>query len=276
MSIHHRYALYYSCLRYLSDIEKVKDIASGCNMIDDIQEKTPASSTAGLNSRLDVAGVRAEDDSGDYENDDKQKDITNFKAHNHGCDTANTDSVPHRCQGLSLSGSLAHSAFKIGLGEEDPCAEDFHKSESTPTISRDEKTTSTICTTIRKSQFEKLMVFHQILTTIVASLRRNLKRVEAEGDCASTSLISHLYYEAARLNGSEPARTPRMQRMLGLNWWHSDLDDLSHSEDTHSRCKSPLLSAFEPGDLVWGDQVVQWQQDLGSTKDGRGCRFVKI
>lgn len=298
MSIYHRYALCCNLRRYLDDIDKLGDLVSQCDIVDDTTEN-------GVSVDPDLPAIKqaCEDpgqdpesaplgDGGQKENAEKRRSRASQNDQK-----ADEDKENHR----------PHNDHK-SLEEDKPGRESDIKFDEAPNRST---MTPGVATTnldpdracpgvgaqfkITRSQLNRVLACNRILNRLNTGLVKNIHRIEAEENELSSQTIQHFWREAARLNGTEKIKSLRvMEREMAISgWWEDEssresigisvpaLGNTNKTAGSVARAaprppSSPLQNPIEPDDLLWEDQVQQWRLDMGRLMDDQGRRYVKI
>ncbi len=277
MSTYHRSAVYRRLCRYLGHVQQLKEYAFECNVIDDIEEEKTPNATA-----LPMIEEEREKDAifnteGEQEAETTcRKKETSLKMTMKEDNDKDKDVLTAPGDHATAEEVLEDDAFTVSdesnttLVAED----DGHQLPDYPPGAE-----------IKRSQLERLLACHRSLSRIVAALRSNIKRLRDERHERQDDNVQHYYREAARLNGSEPIKSPRTQKREWATegWWGGDEEggwgspDKKPASKTLSRSPtSPLRHEILAEDLIWEDLLHQWQLDAGRGRDDAGRRVLKL
>ena len=311
MSIYHRYALLYNLQRYLADIDRLGDLVSQCDIVDD-------STKNGVSIALDLPAIKnaCKDpdrnpqpaplgDDGQNENAEEQGSRA---SQNDQCGDEDKENHKPHDDHKSLEDNKDHNVPDAQLdGQDKPgCERDIKFDEAheaheahSPDIATTELDTDRACPgdgtrfKITRSQLNRVLDCDRTLNRLNAGLVKNIHRIEEEENELSSQTIQHFWREAARLNGTEKIKSLRVmeRETASSGWWEDEpsgggnsvlalgnTNNVAGSEvGTALRPpSSPLQNPIKSDDLLWDDQVQQWRLDMGRLMDDQGRRYVKI
>lgn len=308
MSIYHRYALFYRIQRYQADVDRLGDLVSKCEIVDDFAEHSDsidaglsATNTAceGPSRDPDIAPSRNDGKEDATEKQEKLEDQSDQEADTDkkNCkplDDDNESQTDNKC--LELPDAQLH-------GEDEPTSSTESESGETSTPSTNISSVASAGSgtddgprfKITRAQLNRLRTCDRILKRLNNGLVKNINRIEKEEKELSSQTISHFWGEAARLKGTEKIKSLRsMEREMANSGWWEDEPSREDTEDTVQvlgnmenaarpvpkpsprKPSSPLHRQLQPDDMLWDDEKSKWHLDMGRLMDDQGKRYLKI
>ncbi|KJR87649.1 uncharacterized protein SPSK_07838 [Sporothrix schenckii 1099-18] len=294
MSIYHRYAVFYCIQRYQADIDKLGDLLSQFDIVDNYSDNRitvnrdhpdTKSMIKTADGAADASHPRhgAENETDATQELRVREDVEESEIHEH--DDDNHMPEGNRCR-VSPNSKL-DSQEKPGAGNGIGLDEVWNRPQEIPiATSAKPETEERPRLKFARSQLDRVRSCGRILQRLNAGLAKNIHRIETEENELSSESIRHLWSEAARLNGTEKIKPLRAT----TSWWENE----ARSEDTRSFSPtanntarttavtshrlpcSPLQNPIMANDLLWDDQVKQWQLGMGRLMDDQGRRYLKI
>lgn len=310
MSIYHRYALFYRIQRYQADIDRLGDLVSKCEIVDDFA-KDNASTNTDLSTTETLlegpsrdTGIAPSGNDGKEEATKKQEKPESQIDENADMDKENCKSHDDDDDHKSWKGNESIDALDTHFdGEDKPASTTESKlnetsNQSTNLSSAASKGSSTDDGPnfkITRAQLNRVHTCDRILKRLNNGLVKNINRIEKEEKELHSQTISHFWFEAARLKGTEKVKSLRsMEReMANSGWWEDEPSNESTGDTvqvpgkvenaagpvakpTLRKPSSPLHKQLQPDDMLWEDEKSKWQLDMGRLMDDQGIRYLKI